>query len=214
MKTRWTPILLIIAGAALTGGPVWSFWPNGTPGSYFYEAPDGRLLEVRISKYSFVKIFTDPNHPDDVAAHYLERDYMQYDPSGDVVYLGQEMGLLSRTSLEYARSFYPEAVFLDLPLEVGKTWIGDVGVSPDLAPAFMTYNVTGVEELVTTLGTFPVTVLEVTNTAEYLFKHAGVYKLHEELGPIELPGGYLLVDVDGQVAVEESTWGELKSLYR
>lgn len=62
-------------------------------------------------------------------------------------------------------------------------------------------------------GTFETLVLVETDLLSSA-DHSGTYYLNRELGPVVLPGGFELVGIEGSVAVESSTWGEAKALFR
>jgi len=76
------------------------------------------------------------------------------------------------------------------------------------------YEVIGEEVITVPLGTFVVMVVE-----EWAFlpggtNRGGVYKLNQDIGPVELPGGFVLTGISGPVSIDQSSWGSVKALYR
>jgi hypothetical protein len=103
-------------------------------------------------------------------------------------------------------SFDPPLLFLDLPLEVGKTW-ETVNSTGGLRGAVLR------EEVVTVpAGTFQVMVVRITDVLNGgLF--VGDYYLDRNIGNVK-HNGVGLFSVSGTIAGESQSWGSLKALFR
>ena len=121
--------------------------------------------------------------------------------------------LVTRTSFSDSRQldpsqvhFDPPLVFLDLPLEVGKSWY-------TIAPPYgIVCEVLREESLTVPLGTFDVFVVSVIDLMNFT-RLSGEYYLNRELGALNNDGN-LLAGFSGPVGIETSSWGTLKALFR
>jgi len=104
---------------------------------------------------------------------------------------------------------YSEPVlFLDLPLEVGKTW------TDATADAVISAEVTGESQVVTPAGEFNCLVVShmVMDFGNYI-PFNRTFWLNPQLGPVKI-GGAELVSYSGIVAAESIAWGAVKALFR
>jgi hypothetical protein len=116
----------------------------------------------------------------------------------------------------------PPAIFLDLPLAVGKSWTVANGSVygygyPCSKPS--SYEIVGEEQVTVPAGTFDTFVLRETNgigqRTYYLDRVLGPVRITEFCqGQYSLGGTLSLVGVEGPTSARPNTWGALKMLYR
>lgn len=103
--------------------------------------------------------------------------------------------------------FSEPVLFLDLPLEVGKTWSGAS------ADAVVSAEVTGESQITTPAGEFSCFVVShMIMDRNYLVPFNRTFWLNAQLGPVKI-GDAELVSYDGIVPSETVTWGSVKSLF-
>ena len=107
----------------------------------------------------------------------------------------------------------PPAKFLDLPLEVGKTWASEAStaavVQGEAALSFGTVLSAGI--LSTPMGDLE--YYEVYISGIYS-RVDGIYYINEQFGPIKVPNGSVIVGATGTVSTDGTAWGSLKAQFR
>lgn len=139
-------------------------------------------------------------------------EYFREDPAGDVLCTGTGAGA---TGMIDVYTYDPPLLYLDFPLETGKTWSSQAALQPDYGgtPSIVTLTgrVIGNGSATVPAGTFEVVAVELVLTGQdYGAGPAtGVLLLHHQLGPV---GG--LVSWTGVVGTEPLAWGTLKAAWR
>lgn len=144
---------------------------------------------------------------------YLSRvEYFRVDPSGDVLCTGTGAGA---TGLIDACTYDPPLLYLDFPLDIGKTWSSQAALWPDFdgAPSLVTLSgrVVGRGTATVPAGTFEVVIVELALEGQEQGGRpaTGVILLHHQLGPVQG-----LLSWTGVVGTESVNWGQVKSMYR
>ena len=103
--------------------------------------------------------------------------------------------------------YNPPMLYLDFPLEVGKTWASVSSAHGIIGEVLR-------EETVTVpAGTFDVIVVRLINLFPQDWIFAGELYLAPGVGQV-LHEGHGLVSFDGPVGIQESSWGSVKALFR
>lgn len=202
-KTALTLLTLtVLAPAGLATAQ--EYWPTADGLVYHYETAIGNRLDVTF-------------RAGERERRYCSRDTVwiweefQVDDEGDILISSRMRYVEGAMDPDYICRFNPAVKFLDLPLVVGKTWSTDTVPDCFMFPSVISYEVMPSQTVEVPLGRFEVMVVSESITIR---DFGGSYYLHPQIGPVILPGGYMLVSVDGLVGAERSTWGGLKALYR
>lgn len=142
-----------------------------------------------------------------VAPSYTLGHYVAYglNEEGDVVVTGATNWDSRQFDPDIA-TYDPPLLFLDLPLDLGKTWISISG------PAVVVGEVLRGETVTVGAGTFEVLVVRVTDVANPT-AIAGEYRLNRNVGAV-MDGAYGLASFSGAVGAAPESWGSVKALFR
>lgn len=193
------------------GANAGDYWPIGMTSTYLYVNDHSEILEVtyqndvRISRYIRG------------GGIYRVTEIMHEDSEGDIFISSTERYLEGTIDPIYHLFFTPDLKFIDLPLQVGDSWVSTSQASGLYyqCSVEISFHVVAEVEVTVPAGTF--TALEI---AEYNVNGcpsdplSGIYLLNREIGPVMLPGGFKLARIDGNVSEEARNWGSVKALYR
>jgi len=140
--------------------------------------------------------------------HFFENE------EGDI----EVLGICSRpspNSQDYSSSsFEPPVLFLDLPLEVGKSWQTETMLVGGEASSWTySYEVIAQEGVVVPAGDFTVFVVRETKASDS-GSIESLYYLDRELGPILYQEDFELVNTERLVGSKKESLGGAKALYR
>lgn len=139
-------------------------------------------------------------------------EYFRVDPTGDILCRGTGS---AATGMIDIYDYDPPLLYLDFPLEPGKTWSSQATLWPNYAGTppvvTLTGRVVGSGPATVPAGTFDVTIVELTLTGQPYgtLPTTGYLFLHHQLGPV---GG--LVSWTGVVGIGPVSWGRFKVMYR
>jgi len=206
MRTIQVTVVVMLLDTLVGAAVAADYWPLIPGASFTYQDP---AWQVEIQQY--------------VGQDWYVRSYASADCSGSGAYrLSDDGDVLWGGSGWVCESwvdpdFYtltPPVLFLDLPLEVGKSWQSQTTVDYGYGSfsATLHCSVTGTETVTTPAGDFETMVMQmITFDGPWFLRH-WTYKLHRQLGPVIDEGGEL-VAWTGVVPADKSTWGEVKALY-
>ena len=203
------PALLLATGLVLPGtSTAVDYWPMYGGIVYNYEDDNGHDLIVSISGYGRECAYYSGGQ-----LRCQTWQSFSIDENGDLFLESDSNYCQGAIDPDYMWTFSPPVLFLDLPLEVGKSWTS-LSTAYGYGESFAANSaeVLSEETVVVPAGTFKTLVVDMLCFAAG--DHSGRYYLNRQVGPVILSGGYKLVSVEGIVPASQSTWGSLKSLYR
>jgi len=181
------------------------YWPQDLGASWRYRIAGGYEFELSILDFTYpclepCRVRTNG----ELASEYYAGELFVVNEDGDV-YLA---GLLHAGNDYSFWDCYSEPVlFLDLPLEVGKTW------TDSTTDAIVSAEVTGESQIITPAGEFSCFVVShMVMDLNHFMPFNRTFWLNAQLGPVRI-GDAELVSYDGIVPAETVTWGAVKSLY-
>ena len=212
MRTLVWLSVLLAAVAFIGEAAAAEYWPMIDGSVYHYVNDSGDALTISINGDEVVLETWDRYS---TGQHYYGAlDRITTGPSGDVMlqYYSQGGHLFFEPDFS---EFRPDVTFLDLPLEVGKTWVTSTLTDRYGTNSFQ-YEVLREDVVTVPMGTFDVFVVRELSGLSWGYHYSeGDYYLHRDVGPVVLPGGYRLVSIDGApVPTQSRSVSSVKSLFR
>jgi len=209
MKTVLVVLTIVFFGVTTSYGGAWG--PIGSSSTYNYINDEGELLEVTYS--------SNGNRTSRYHRYWgaVVSETMIEDTLGNVFLTYSGLYHQGAIDPDYGYSFDPGLMVLDFPLSVGEAWaasgVGSGFYEPTCEAEFQ-FHVVSELEVSVPAGVFSVYEVSLVNQSCLDYPQSGSYFLSPEFGPIILPGGFMLLDINGVVSGEETSFGGLKALYR
>jgi hypothetical protein len=207
-------LFLAALGSLLASAPAWAadYWPLTKAALYHFTNDQGLAVDMYFDGGGGRSDHYNYNY-----AECFEWNQYSLSPAGDVLLETMDFFCVGSIDPEELWFYYPPSTFLDLPLEVGKSWTAVDPAGYGVCARHVSYQLVSEQTVTVPAGTFQTMVLVESN-----LHGQRVYYLDRELGPVmmdaycqsSLDQRLKLIRVEEQTPARSETWGALKARYR